>query len=113
MAPGATFRADLPATSGVGIAGLSRLPAALVMLMLGVYKRWVSPALPPSCRFVPSCSDYAAEAVERYGALRGVALTVWRLLRCNPLAKGGYDPVVCDPVVKDGDGCAAEHVKAG
>ncbi len=64
-----------------------------IELMLRAYKRFVSPALPPACRFVPTCSEYAMEAVERHGALRGGARSLWRLLRCHPLAKGGYDPV--------------------
>ena len=62
--------------------------------LLRRYKRWISPAFPPSCRYVPTCSEYAMEAVERYGALRGGVLAAWRLLRCHPLAKGGLDPVV-------------------
>ena len=49
--------------------------------------------LPGACRFVPTCSEYAAEAVEYHGVLRGSALTLWRLLRCQPFARGGYDPV--------------------
>jgi len=57
------------------------------------YKRWISPLLPPACRYVPSCSEYAAEAVARHGVLRGVLLAAWRLVRCNPFVKGGYDPV--------------------
>jgi putative membrane protein insertion efficiency factor len=57
------------------------------------YKRFVSPALPASCRFVPTCSEYAAEAVTRYGWVRGGRMTLWRLLRCHPLARGGHDPV--------------------
>lgn len=60
---------------------------------LRLYKRWISPALPPSCRYVPSCSDYAMEAVEHYGALRGSWMAVRRVLRCHPFVKGGYDPV--------------------
>jgi len=64
--------------------------------VLRVYKRWISPVFPPSCRYVPTCSEYAMEAVERYGAVRGGALAAWRVLRCHPLAAGGLDPVVKD-----------------
>ena len=65
-----------------------------VLVLLRGYKWVVSPMLPPSCRYVPTCSEYAMEAVERFGALRGSWMAVARLLRCHPLAKGGYDPVV-------------------
>jgi uncharacterized protein len=61
--------------------------------LLNVYKRLISPFLPDSCRYVPSCSEYAAEAVAKHGFLRGTALGLWRLLRCNPFVRGGYDPV--------------------
>jgi len=64
-----------------------------VVLLLRVYKRLVSPWLPPSCRYVPTCSEYAVEAVERYGAVRGSWKAMTRVLRCHPFAKGGYDPV--------------------
>ena len=57
------------------------------------YQRSVSPALPPSCRFVPTCSEYARQAIEKYGARRGTYLAVRRLLKCHPFHKGGYDPV--------------------
>jgi uncharacterized protein len=67
-------------------------PLALGLLRL--YKRWISPSFPPSCRYVPTCSEYAMEAVERYGALRGGMMAAWRVLRCHPFAKGGLDPVV-------------------
>ena len=67
---------------------------SLALSLLRIYKRWISPAFPPSCRYVPTCSEYATEAVDRYGALRGGAMAAWRLLRCHPLAKGGLDPVV-------------------
>jgi len=66
---------------------------AVIQLALRGYKRWISPMLPHACRFVPTCSEYALEAVERYGALRGSWLAVTRLLRCHPLARAGYDPV--------------------
>lgn len=61
--------------------------------ILKIYKRLVSPLLPPACRYVPSCSEYAAEAVARHGVVRGAMLACWRLLRCNPLSRGGFDPV--------------------
>lgn len=68
------------------------MKAAMVQI-LKIYKWLVSPLLPPACRYVPSCSEYAAEAVARHGIFRGVTLACWRLLRCNPLARGGFDPV--------------------
>jgi uncharacterized protein len=66
----------------------------VVLCLLRAYKWAISPMLLPSCRYVPTCSEYAMEAVERYGALRGGLMAVWRLLRCHPFAHGGYDPVV-------------------
>ena len=57
------------------------------------YKRWISPLLAGGCRFVPTCSEYAAEAVARFGLLRGGAMALWRLLRCHPFARAGHDPV--------------------
>ena len=65
----------------------------LVMDLLGVYKVIVSPFLPPACRFEPTCSEYARQAVEKYGALRGSWMGVKRILRCQPFCKGGHDPV--------------------
>ena len=64
-----------------------------VLLAVTAYRRFVSPLLPPACRFVPSCSEYAEGAIERHGLGRGVGLAVHRLLRCHPLSRGGYDPV--------------------
>ncbi len=57
------------------------------------YQKHVSPLLGPHCRYAPSCSQYAVEALERHGVARGLALAAWRILRCHPFAEGGYDPV--------------------
>jgi putative membrane protein insertion efficiency factor len=57
------------------------------------YQRFVSPLLPPSCRFTPSCSQYALVAIEKHGLLRGMLMGTMRVLRCNPFSKGGFDPV--------------------
>ena len=67
----------------------------LALFVIGLYRRWLSPALPPSCRFVPSCSAYATTAIERYGFWRGGWLATKRLARCHPLCEGGHDPVPC------------------
>jgi len=66
----------------------------VVLQLLRAYKWAISPMFPPACRYVPTCSEYAMEAVERYGALRGGWMALTRLLRCHPFVKGGYDPVV-------------------
>jgi uncharacterized protein len=58
-----------------------------------LYQRAISPALPRRCKYEPTCSAYAAEALRRHGVLRGLVLAAWRLLRCNPFSHGGYDPV--------------------
>jgi putative membrane protein insertion efficiency factor len=70
----------------------------MLALPIIAYRRWISPAMPARCRFYPSCSAYALEAISRHGALRGTALAVWRLLRCHPFHPGGYDPVPRAPV---------------
>lgn len=67
--------------------------ARCLICFVKAYKRYVSPILPPSCIYKPTCSEYAIEALRRYGALRGGWLTLSRLVRCNPFHKGGYDPV--------------------
>ena len=72
-----------------------------VQFLLRAYKRWVSPLLPHSCRFVPTCSEYAMEAVERHGLLRGGWLAAGRLLRCHPFARAGHDPVPPEPGAPD------------
>ncbi len=65
----------------------------LVLALIRGYQRFVSPALPASCRYHPTCSQYAVEAVERFGAVRGGLLAGWRILRCHPFVTGGHDPV--------------------
>jgi uncharacterized protein len=65
-----------------------------VLRLLRGYKWALSPLLPPACRYVPTCSDYAMEAVDRHGVFRGSLMTIWRVLRCHPFVPGGYDPVV-------------------
>lgn len=75
------------------LTALTSLPARLLMLPVIAYRRWVSPALPARCRFYPTCSTYAVEALRVHGAVRGAGLVVWRLLRCQPFHPGGYDPV--------------------
>ena len=75
------------------IAFLHDLPKRFLMALLRFYKREISPYLPPSCRFVPTCSEYAMQAVMKYGAVKGGYLAVRRILRCHPFHPGGYDPV--------------------
>jgi putative membrane protein insertion efficiency factor len=65
----------------------------VAILPIRAYQRLVSPALPRRCKYYPTCSAYAVQAIESYGILRGAVLAAWRLLRCNPFSRGGYDPV--------------------
>lgn len=68
-------------------------PRDAALLTIRGYQRFVSPVLPPACRFTPSCSVYGYEAIAKYGIIKGGTLAVWRVLRCNPFGRGGYDPV--------------------
>ncbi|MCI8386787.1 MAG: membrane protein insertion efficiency factor YidD [Acutalibacter sp.] len=65
----------------------------ILLGLIRFYRRHISPRTLPSCKYIPTCSEYGLEAIERFGALRGGAMTVWRILRCNPWSRGGYDPV--------------------
>ena len=66
---------------------------AVLLAPIRLYQRFISPLLPRRCKYLPTCSDYAVQAVREYGAWRGLVLASWRLLRCNPWSHGGYDPV--------------------
>ncbi|MDQ6875626.1 MAG: membrane protein insertion efficiency factor YidD [Actinomycetota bacterium] len=69
------------------------LPSRLLAAPIVAYRRWLSPALPARCRFAPTCSAYALEALRRHGVMIGMPLALWRVLRCHPFNAGGYDPV--------------------
>jgi putative membrane protein insertion efficiency factor len=71
----------------------ARAARAVVLAPVVLYQRLISPALPRRCKYEPTCSRYAVQAVGEYGILRGLVLAGWRLLRCNPWSHGGYDPV--------------------
>lgn len=89
----------MPARSNSVLTAVLRLPAKLLLALVWLYQKTLSPAIPAvfgpacACRFHPTCSHYAADAVRTHGALRGVWLSARRLLRCTPLHPGGFDPV--------------------
>jgi len=92
---------------------MSNFAKFVALQLLRAYKWAISPVLPPACRYVPTCSEYAVEAVERYGALRGGWMAFARILRCHPFARGGYDPVVVTAASQErddrNDGAALLH----
>ncbi len=65
----------------------------VLIRLIEFYRAAISPLKPAACKYIPTCSQYGIEAIERFGAFKGVLLTVWRILRCNPWSRGGYDPV--------------------
>lgn len=65
----------------------------LLIRLITIYRNNISPRRPPCCKYIPTCSEYGLTAIERFGAFKGSLLTIWRILRCNPFSKGGYDPV--------------------
>ena len=67
--------------------------AKLEIMMIRFYKRFISPNMSSHCKYTPTCSQYAVEAIQKYGCIKGSLLAAWRILRCNPCSKGGYDPV--------------------
>ena len=72
---------------------ISRFLSWLLILPIRFYQRFISPLFPPVCRFTPTCSAYAVEALKKHGPIKGLALAIWRILRCNPWGGSGYDPV--------------------
>jgi putative membrane protein insertion efficiency factor len=85
-----------PAQPGAAARALRLLVSAPIIL----YRLVISPALPRRCKYEPTCSSYALQAIARFGVIRGVVLAGWRLLRCNPWSYGGYDPVEAQRVFK-------------
>ena len=79
---------------------MNRVLRRAVTLPIRAYQYAISPMFGPRCKYYPSCSEYAVQAVERYGILRGLVLAGWRLLRCNPFSRGGYDPVEAQRLFK-------------
>ena len=75
------------------ISKISGFISALLILPIRFYQKFISPLLPPSCRFTPTCSAYAVQALKKHGPIKGLALAIWRILRCNPWGGSGYDPV--------------------
>ena len=73
---------------------------AVIIAPIRFYRRFVSPALPQRCKYHPSCSEYAVEAIRTYGVLRGLVLAAWRLMRCNPWSHGGVDPVEAQTIFR-------------
>lgn len=71
-----------------------------MVLPIRAYQRWISPTIPARCRFYPSCSQYAIDAIREYGVVRGFVLGAWRIMRCNPFNYGGYDPVSAQRVFR-------------
>ena len=68
-------------------------PRSIVVNVIRAYQNFLSPMLPPSCRYWPTCSQYTLQAIQKYGVVRGVLMGAWRILRCNPWSNGGIDPV--------------------
>lgn len=106
------FRAETSAVvEAVRRSETMKIARTFVLILLRGYKWVLSPMLPPSCRYVPTCSEYAMEAVERYGTLRGGWMAAMRVLRCHPFVKGGYDPVLREARLRSLGGLEKGHLK--
>jgi putative membrane protein insertion efficiency factor len=99
--------APQPACAAPPSGGIARALRIVVVTPIVLYQRLISPAIPRRCKYEPTCSRYAVEAIREYGILRGLVLAGWRLLRCNPWSHGGYDPVEAQRVFRTGPGAGA------
>jgi uncharacterized protein len=88
---------------------ISRGASALLLAPVRIYRRWVTPALPARCKYHPSCSAYAVQAVRELGPAKGTIVAAWRLARCNPWSNGGYDPLENRTLFKPADDEAHDH----
>jgi len=87
--------ADVNASSK---SGSDEVMSSSMIMAIGFYKKFISPLLPPACRFLPTCSQYGVQAIEKFGPTKGLVLTAWRLARCSPFGGRGYDPPIWPPV---------------
>jgi uncharacterized protein len=86
---------------------VKRALLAIALAPIRVYQRWISPALPRRCKYEPTCSAYAAQAIRELGVVRGLIVAAWRLARCNPFSHGGYDPIEARRLFKPKPGVPA------
>jgi putative membrane protein insertion efficiency factor len=93
-----------PAAAPAHTSALTRIARAITIAPVLLYQRVISPALPRRCKYEPTCSRYAVDAIREYGVLRGIVLAAWRVLRCNPWSDGGYDPVSAQRVFRPSAG---------
>jgi putative membrane protein insertion efficiency factor len=92
-----------PGASPSAMSAPVRIARMLAVAPIVVYQRVISPTIPRRCKYEPTCSRYAVEAIREYGILQGLVLAGWRLLRCNPFSDGGYDPVEAQRVFRTGN----------
>lgn len=78
--------------------GSDEVMSSSMIMAIGFYKKFISPLLPPACRFLPTCSQYGVQAIEKFGPTKGLVLTAWRLARCSPFGGRGFDPPIWPPV---------------
>ena len=88
---------------------MKRLPERALLALIAAYRRWISPGLPRRCRYEPTCSAYAAQAVRELGPVRGAVVAGWRLLRCNPFSRGGIDDLCDRSLFRDESADPGQH----